>query len=126
MLVIACSYLTKLAGAWPDLAGPASQAHAQLGQLRQHASRHRLGSGDGLDRTLLSSAAEVARLDQRTPLLEDAFLAPEIDDGSRAVRLQASGDALRSSRRAMPPQAARRARRTRPDDARASFIRDCS
>ncbi len=79
----------------------------------------------GSDRTL-TSAAKVARLAQRTPLLEDAFLAPEIDDGSRAARLQAFGDALRSFRRAMPPQAARRARRTRPDDARASFIRDCS
>jgi hypothetical protein len=45
-----------------------------------------------------SAAAEVAELADRTPLLEAAFTASEIDDGSCAARLQAFGNAVRSRR----------------------------
>jgi hypothetical protein len=51
-----------------------------------------------------STAAEVARLAQRTPLLATAFNTREVDDGSCAARLRAFGTALRSGRNESRPE----------------------
>ncbi len=51
-----------------------------------------------------SAATEIARVAQRTPLLEAAFTAREIEDGSCAARLRAFGDALQARRHPAMPQ----------------------
>jgi len=51
-----------------------------------------------------SAATEIARVAERTPLLEAKFTAREIEDGSCAARLRAFGDALRARRHPSTPE----------------------